>query len=97
MYLFFLLIISSRKKLYPNHTHISKNSWYPPIQTLVCSHIEVLIFQDPSPMSSGNAAGLQFSWQWVSVTLVLGREMKNIHGLAGVDKVSIPTSFEMSI
>ena len=80
-YLFFLLIISSRKKLYRIIPISRRIAWYPPIQTLVCSHIEVLIFQDPFPMSSGNAAGLQFNWQWVSVTLCLDVKWNTSTGL----------------
>lgn len=70
-YRFRRLIISSRKKLY-RVTSISRTiARYPPNQTFVCSQMEVLNRHLPSLTNSGNEAGLQNLWQWVSVSLCL--------------------------
>lgn len=70
-YRFWRLIISSRKKLYRVTSMSRTIAKYPPNQTFVCSQIEVLNCHLPSSTNSGNKAGLQNFWQWVSVSLCL--------------------------
>ena len=50
--------------------------------------MEVLKTHLPSFISSGNAAGLQYRWQCVSVSLFCS-EVENIHRFSGVFKVVI--------
>ncbi len=86
-----------QKKVIPNHTHISKNSLVSPNPNISLLAYRGVDFPRPIPNELRECSRVAVQLAVGIGDLVLGREMKNVHRLAGVDKVSIPTSFEMSI